>query len=1047
MITGTPVIYTTNGTAFGPLVSGSTYYVIKITEDWFRLAATVADAVNPVVVPINLNSGNFLGSGTHQFEAASVVGSIVGAGTITLAAGTNKVVGNGTNFSTAFKAGDNFYWNYPAVYTAKTTTFVSSTFTSAAHGMLTGMSVRWNSTVAAPTGLVNGGIYYVRWASAADFNLAPTYNDAVAGTNLIVASGGSGTHTVSLIEPGNTGVSLIQSVNSRTVLNLVDTIPINEQYKLPVTSVALTSASADITVAFPMPCPFPVGSVIVLTGTGNATQIDNIPLVVKTNAGSNSTSIVVTMQTNAAATTTYPATTTANTVHGIFCHGFPATNTYDVTSSLLLRADSAATHRPYDGGVELISTDSPNARVIRQTRKYFRYQSGKGIQVSFAINFSPSVPINSVTGNSNYLATVTTRVPHRCTAGLQITISGDTGGTYNNSYTIYSIVDDYTFTINLPGPYSSLSSGRPQFYVNSWSDANVRCGLFDDQNGMFFEYDGSTLSVCRKNSTVQLGGTASVTFNSNMIVGSNTQYVTELNVGDFIVVKGQSYKVIEITNNNTVYFQPSYKGVTATNVVVSKTNVLKVPQSQWNLDPCDGTGPTGYNIDIHKIQMAYMDYSWYGAGKVRFGFKTVDGVVRYVHQFVHNNYETEAYLRSGNLPARYEVNTGISPSFIPKLAHWGTSVIMDGGFDDDKAYLFSATSNQIRTSTGTSGTINVTGGTQASVSLTFTANNLVIGRSYTIASSGTTTCTSYGAANNNVGTSFVCTAVAANAAVAGTGTAFELGKWYAYNNGGKLIGEIGYAIEIPTHSDAYFSIGANSGISGTGIVAGTLTANPTNSIVGSQPYLRQVRVSPTSNITKNLLIINARPSSIQATSTVYTVSQTVDLTKTIPLLSLRLAPSVDNGIPGLLGQREIINRMQLNLKALDVLSTHEVELSLVLNADLDNLDWKRVTAPSLSQVVYHNISDTIDQGSVIFSFRVPPGNQLTTPNNRAQALTSIDLREIATLGNAIMGGNGVFPDGPDVLTLRLRYIGLASDVTTNATFAASCRLSWTESQA
>jgi len=495
LITGTPVVYTCVGTAMGPLVSGTTYFIIKVTEDWFRLAASVNDAVNPIVIPINLNSGNILGSGTHQFEASSVVGSIVGAGTIALAAGTSKVVGNGTNFSTAFKAGDNFYWNYPAVYTAKTTTFVSSTFTSAAHGMLTGMSVRWNSTVSAPTGLVNNGIYYVRWAAVGDFNLAPTYNDAVNGTNLIVASGGSGVHTVSLIEPGNTGVSLIYTVNSRTVLNLVDTIPINEQYKLPVTLVSLTSASADITVSFPMPCPFPAGSVIVLTGTGNTTQIDNIPLIVKTNAGSNSTSIVVTMQSNAASTTTFPATTTANTVHGIFCHGFPATNTYDITSSLLLRADSSALHRPYDGGVELISTDSPFARVIRQTRKYFRYQSGKGIQVSFAINFSPSVPINTITGNSNYYATVTTRIPHRCTAGLVINISGDTSSVYSGNYTIYDIIDDYAFRITLGSPSSAVSSGRPQFHVTSWSNATVRCGLFDDQNGMFFEFDGSQLYV------------------------------------------------------------------------------------------------------------------------------------------------------------------------------------------------------------------------------------------------------------------------------------------------------------------------------------------------------------------------------------------------------------------------------------------------------------------------------------------------------------------------------------------------------------------------
>ena len=1048
LISGTPIVYSNTGTALGPLVSGTTYYVIKVSDDWFKLSATVADSINPQVVAVNLNSGNFLGSGTHQFEVASVVGSITGAGSVTIGSGTTKVVGNGTNFATSFKSGDNFYWNFPAVYTAKTTTFTTSTFSSTTHGMLTGMSVRWASTVTVPTGLLAGGIYYVRYIDAGSFSLHSTYAEAVAGTNLIVATGGSGTHTVSLIEPGNTGVSLVSTVNSRTVLNLTESIPIAAQYKVPVTAVT-TAASTTATLTFPMPCPFPTGSVIVLTGTGNSTLLDNIPLTVLLNTGGNSTSITVTLQTTATVAT-YPATTTASTVHSIFCYGFAATSTYDVTSSLLLRADSSATHRPFDGGVELIATDSPNARVIRQTRKYFRYQSGKGIQVSFAINFSPSVPINRVVGNSgNYFATVTTRVPHRCTAGLQISIYGDTSNSFSGTYTIASIVDDYTFTITTNYLYSNyVSTGRPNFYAQSWSGASIRCGLFDDQNGLFFEYDGSTLYVCRRNSTTQLGGTATVQFNSNVITGTGTQYNTELSAGDYVVIKGMSYKVVEVASATQFYVQPSYRGTTATNVVVSRTQELRIPQSSWNLDVCNGTGPTGYNLNKYAIQMAYIDYSWYGAGKVRFGFKTTDGVVRYVHQLIHNNLETEAYLRSGNLPARYEVNTATAPTFIPKLAHWGTSVIMDGGFDDDKAYLFSATSNQIRTATGANASISVTGAaTAASLSTTQTANQLVIGRAYTIAVQGTTIWTTYGAAANTVGTNFIATSAAANAVAAGTGTVNPVDKWFAYNNGGKLIGEIGFAIDVPTHADAYFSIGANSAISGTGINAGTLTANPTNSAIGSQPYIRQVRVQSGANTLKNLLVINSRPNSVQTGQT-YTVTQAVDLSKTIPILSLRLAPSVDNGIPGALGQREIINRMQLNLKTLDVLSTHEVEVSLVLNADLDNLDWKRVTTPSLSQVVYHNIADTIDQGSTIFTFRVPPGTTNSTPSNqRAQSLTTIDLREISTMGNAIMGGNGVFPDGPDVLTLRLRYIGLTADVSATSTFVASCRLSWNESQA
>ena len=43
-----------------------------------------------------------------------------------------------------------------------------------------------------------------------------------------------------------------------------------------------------------------------------------------------------------------------------------------------------------------------------------------------------------------------------------------------------------------------------------------------------------------------------------------------------------------------------------------------------------------------------MDYSWYGAGKIRYGFKDTYGHVKYMHEFIHNNKLNEAYMRSGN---------------------------------------------------------------------------------------------------------------------------------------------------------------------------------------------------------------------------------------------------------------------------------------------------------------------------------------------------------------------------------------------------------------
>ena len=132
-----------------------------------------------------------------------------------------------------------------------------------------------------------------------------------------------------------------------------------------------------------------------------------------------------------------------------------------------------------------------------------------------------------------------------------------------------------------------------------------------------------------------------------------------------IVLRGQSYKITDIRSNTEIHMQPKYRGSTQNGIVVTKTVDTRIPQYDWNIDPCDGTGPAAFNLDINKIQMAYFDYSWYGAGKIRFGFKDTFGKVKYVHEFIHNNELNEAYMRSGNIAGRYEVfNRGI-PSYIP----------------------------------------------------------------------------------------------------------------------------------------------------------------------------------------------------------------------------------------------------------------------------------------------------------------------------------------------------------------------------------------------
>jgi hypothetical protein len=233
--------------------------------------------------------------------------------------------------------------------------------------------------------------------------------------------------------------------------------------------------------------------------------------------------------------------------------------------------------------------------------------------------------------------------------------------------------------------------------------------------------------------------------------------------------------------------------------------------------------------------------------------------------------------------------------------------------------------------------------------------------------------------------------------------------------------------------------------------------------LGASPYLKDVIVgfrtlgNQTVPVRRNLLIINKSPTTNNIAGATVTATLTYDFTQFVPLLSVRLAPSVDNGVATGLGLREIINRMQLTLQSLDVLSTHECEFQLVFNATLDNLNWQSVTSPSLSQVVYHSTSDTITGGSIVYTFLSPSAatqaNGVINTAQREFASTTIDLREVATLGNSILGGDGVFPDGPDVVTLRFRYIGLPGLIGTGvvggavAPFRIGARLSWAESQA
>ena len=335
-----------------------------------------------------------------------------------------------------------------------------------------------------------------------------------------------------------------------------------------------------------------------------------------------------------------------------------------LTAVINVRSNAVFQSRPFDGGVLMgPGTPTRGAAATRVTKKYFRYQSGKGIFFSTGTVLAPTLDVSNVTADGtvvNSNITITTDVEHGLNPGATVALSGITTSGYDDTgYIVTSITSDTAFVVQAQNTLDSTSpvlGQQPRINVTAWHGASIRAGLFDDQNGLFWENDGITVNAVQRSSTFQTAGLISVSVGSNLVTGDgNCRFQDQLNVGDLVVIRGMSHSVASITNNNRMTVVPTFRGVSnQTRVKMALRNEIRVRQSDFNIDPLNGTGASGFDLDASKMQMYALEYSWYGAGTVIWMLRGQDGRFNHAHRRPNNNLNNEAYMRSGNLPARYE---------------------------------------------------------------------------------------------------------------------------------------------------------------------------------------------------------------------------------------------------------------------------------------------------------------------------------------------------------------------------------------------------------
>jgi hypothetical protein len=158
-----------------------------------------------------------------------------------------------------------------------------------------------------------------------------------------------------------------------------------------------------------------------------------------------------------------------------------------------------------------------------------------------------------------------------------------------------------------------------------------------------------------------------------------------LTLNTFVMSEAQPdlrMRVGYFNDQNGVFFERSG----STLYIVRRTYVsglavdTPVAQTDWNGDKLDGTGDSGFTVDVTKSQIFWQDFEWLGVGSVRCGF-VINGQVIICHTFQNANNLTSVYMTTAILPVRYEVENVGAVASAAKLKQICSSVISEGGYE------------------------------------------------------------------------------------------------------------------------------------------------------------------------------------------------------------------------------------------------------------------------------------------------------------------------------------------------------------------------------
>ena len=259
---------------------------------------------------------------------------------------------------------------------------------------------------------------------------------------------------------------------------------------------------------------------------------------------------------------------------------------------------------------------------------------------------------------------------------------------YDTTHTRYSAIQSRRVFRYQPGRISGFTFGL-RSSIEPVGGVVLEWGIANETDAYMFKIYGGILSIVRRSTTkledsvLKRNGLDPVETPPIQINGKVYQEVQpRIPSGDPFDVEDENGPL----NADDLPFAEAARA--------RKYHTIEIPRDNFNGDPLNGNGPSGYTIEPDKVTMWKIEFGWYGAIGARFYayIPAGAGEARWVvvHTLVIENSLGEPCLRDSYFRFKYSINVSDNrnirtPQFLYK---YGASYYIDGG-DEGTSEIYS----------------------------------------------------------------------------------------------------------------------------------------------------------------------------------------------------------------------------------------------------------------------------------------------------------------------------------------------------------------------